>query len=237
VKTSKIATTAKTVAFAAAAGFMALGLATPAEAASGTMYGDPAAAAQWWRHQKYDDCVLMSSADVIGQMTGKEPSEQSIIKKAQSTPSAIHPGSIYIKPADAKDPNSGQGTMFADVPTLLKLYNVDAVVSNKDHAGKTGVPAGIEGVEQLLGGGHAVIVSVNAEMIWGKPIDTKDENGNPVSDHAVVVTGVDTANNVVHLNDSGNPKGRDEQIPLGLFVKAWDTSNELVVVSTETIRH
>jgi Peptidase_C39 like family len=239
MQTSKLATIAKTATFAAAAGFMALGLATPAGSASGTMYGDPAAAAQWWRHQKYDDCVLMSSADVIGQMTGKEPSEQAIIKKAQSTPSAIHPGSIYIKPANSKDPNSGQGTMFADVPTLLKQYNVDAVVSNKKHAGKTGVPAGIEGVEQLLGSGHAVIVSVNAEMIWGKPIDpnSKDENGNPVSDHAVVVTGVDTANNVVHLNDSGHPKGRNEQVPLGLFVKAWDTSNELVVVSTETIRH
>ena len=56
------------------------------------MYGDPAAAAQWWRHQKYDDCVLMSSADVIGQVIGKEPSERAIIKKAQSTPSTSHSG-------------------------------------------------------------------------------------------------------------------------------------------------
>jgi hypothetical protein len=31
------------------------------------MYGDPAAAAKYWRYQKYDDCVLMSSADVVGQ--------------------------------------------------------------------------------------------------------------------------------------------------------------------------
>ncbi|WP_156690007.1 C39 family peptidase [Mycobacterium sp. Marseille-P9652] len=237
--TGTIARIAKTLTFAAAATCVALGLATQADAASGTMYGDPAAAAQWWRHQKYDDCVLMSSADIVGQVTGREPSEQSIIKKAQNTPSAIHPGSIYIKPADTKNPNSGQGTMFADVPTLLKLYNVDAVISDKDHAAKTGVPAGLEGIEQLLGSGHAVMVSVNGEMIWGQPIDpnSQDENGNPVSDHAVVVTGIDTANNVVHLNDSGDPKGRDEQIPLGLFVKAWDTSNELVVVTTDKVRY
>jgi hypothetical protein len=235
----KISTFAKTVTLAAVAGSLALGLAGTAEAASGTMYGDPTAAAQWWRHQKFDDCVIMSSADLIGQMTGKEPGEQAIIKKAQSTPSTIHPGSIYIKPANTKDPNSGQGTMFGDVPQLLSQYKVDAVISDKDHAAKTGVPAGIEGVEQLLSSGHAVMVSVNAEMIWGESIETKDAEGNAVSDHAVVVTGVDTANNVVHLNDSGNKDGKDgkdEQIPLALFVKAWDTSNELVVVTTGTIK-
>ena len=73
MKTIKIGTAAKTVTFAAAVGLVALGLSSPADAATGTMYGDPQAAAQWWRHQKYDDCVLMSSADVIGQVIGKEP--------------------------------------------------------------------------------------------------------------------------------------------------------------------
>ena len=77
-----------------------------------------------------------------------------------------------------------------------------------------------------------MIVSVNAELIWHQPVETKDENGNPRGDHAVVVTGVDTANNVVHLNDSGTPEGRDEQIPMALFVQAWDASNELMVVTT-----
>jgi Peptidase_C39 like family len=236
MKITKVSNFAKAVTLAAVAGSLALGLAGTAEAASGTTFGDPTAAAQWWRHQKFDDCVIMSSADIIGQMTGKEPSEEAIVKKAQSTPSAIHPGSIYIKPANTKDPNSGQGTMFADVPTLMAQYKVEAAISDKDHAAKTGVPAGIEGVEQLLGGGHAVMVSVNAEMIWGEPIETKDDSGNPVSDHAVVVTGVDTANNVVHLNDSGTKGGKDEQIPMALFMKAWDTSNELVVVTTGTIK-
>ena len=41
----------------------------------------------------------------------------------------------------------------------------------------------------------------------------------------------DTAKGVVHLNDSGTPDGRDEQIPLALFMKAWDSSNELMVVT------
>lgn len=104
--TSKIATAFKTATFALAAGAVALGLASPADAAAGTMYGDPAAAAKYWRQQTYDDCVLMSAADVIGQVTGREPSERAIIKVAQSTPSVVHPGSIYTKPADAEHPNS-----------------------------------------------------------------------------------------------------------------------------------
>src|SRR5882672_3415903 len=104
MKTIKIANVAKTAVFATVAAALALGLAGPADAAAGTMYGDPTAAAQWWRHQKFDDCVIMASADLIGQITGREPSEQAIIKKAQSTPSTLHPGSIYIKPANANDP-------------------------------------------------------------------------------------------------------------------------------------
>ncbi len=231
MKAVKNATIAKTATLAVVAGALALGLAGPANAAAGTVYGDPAAAAQWWRHQKYDDCVLMATADVIGQMTGKEPSEQAIIKKAQSTPSVVHPGTIYTKPADTKNPNSGMGTSFADVPTLLAQYKVDAVITNKTHAAKDGIVPGMEGLEQQLGAGHKVIVSVNAELIWHQPVETKDENGNPRGDHAVVVTGVDTANNVVHLNDSGTPEGRDEQIPMALFVQAWDASNELMVAT------
>jgi hypothetical protein len=232
MKTIKISTIAKAVTFAAVAGALALGLADPAEAASGTMYGDPAAAAQWWRHQQYDDCAIMASADVVGQETGREPSEPAIIKVAQNTPSAVHAGSIYIRPTDKKNPNSGMGTNPADIPTLLAHYGVKAVITDKHNAAHTGVPTGLEAVEQQLAAGHKVIVGLNAEMIWHQSVENKDENGNPVADHAVVVTGVDIANGVVHLNDSGTKKGRDEEIPLQLFLKAWDTGDDFMAVTT-----
>ncbi len=232
MKTTNIAAIAKAATLAVVAAAIALGLAGPAEAAAGTMYGDPAAAAPYWRYQKYDDCVLMSSADVIGQVTGKEPSERAIIKRAQSTPSVVHPGSIYTTPTNTKNPNSGMGTSFADVPTLLGLYKIGAMITNKEHAPKDGIPGGIEGIEQQLSAGHKVIVSVNGELIWHQPVETTDDNGNPRGDHAVVVTGVDTANNVVHLNDSGTPEGRDEQIPMALFLQAWGASKELMVFTT-----
>ena len=79
-------------------------------------------------------------------------------------------------------------------------------------------------------------MSLNAEMIWGEPIESKDDAGNPVSDHAVVVTGVDTRKGVVHLNDSGNEMGRDEQIPLDLFARAWATSHHFLLYTVATVK-
>jgi hypothetical protein len=223
----------KTIKIAAGAALaaIALAVATPANATSVTMYGDPVAAAQYWQPQQYDDCVLMASADVIGQLTGEAPSEEAIIEKAHSTRSVTHPGPIYTKPTGNEDPNSG-GTSMEDVPTLLNQYKVSAVLVDNDDASAKGIPSGMPGLQQALGAGRKVIVSLNGELIWHQPVEEKDKNGNPVSDHAVVVTGVDTANHVVHLNDSGTSEGRDEQIPLELFVRAWDTSNDLMVVTT-----
>lgn len=229
MKTIKISTIAKAVGVAAVAAGLSLGLADPAGAAAGTMYGDPAAAAQWWRHQHYGDCAIMAAADVVGQMTGKEPSEPAIIKVAQSTPSTAHAGSIYIQPVDAKH---DMGTNPADLPTLLARYGIKAVITDKNKAARTGVPTGIEALEHQLAAGHKVIAGVNAEMIWHQEVESKDENGDPVADHAVVVTGIDTANGIVHLNDSGIKTGRDEQVPLELFLRAWDTGDDLMVVTT-----
>ena len=175
---TKIATIAKAAMLAAVAGALALGLATEAQAASGTMYGNPAAAAKFWHHQQFDDCVLMSTADVVGEMTGNQPSEVAIIKLAESTPSKVHPGSIYMRPANKKDPNAGHGTSFMDVGQLLAHYGINAKWSDTTDDAPKGIPATMESLEQLLGGGHKVIVSLNAEMIWHLPIETKDERGN-----------------------------------------------------------
>ncbi len=50
----------------------------------------------------------------------------------------------------------------------------------------------------------------------------------------MVVTGVDTGTNVIHVNDSGTPNGRDEQIPMATFSQAWTTSDDLLIVTQET---
>ena len=212
-----------TAAVTVAASVVLLGLAGPTQATSGTMYGDPVAVAKYWRYQQYwDDCVLMSSADVIGEVTGQQPSEEAIIDMAQSTPSAFPPGPIYTRPANPNDPNSGEGTWFRDIPTLLARYNIGTVVRH----------GSIEEVEQQLGAGHRVFASVNGELIWHQRVEEKGKNGHPTHDHAVVVTGVDTAAGVVHVNDSGSEDGRDEQIPIYLFTRSWDTSDDQMTVTS-----
>ncbi|OBF48915.1 hypothetical protein A5787_09505 [Mycobacterium sp. 852002-50816_SCH5313054-b] len=231
MKATTIAAAAKAVTVAVLAGAVAFGVAAPASAASEVMYGDPVAAAEYWHEQRYDDCVLMASADVIGQLTGAAPSERAIIAKAHSTPSVVSAGPIYTKPADPVNPSSGGGASLADVPTLLAQYRVTAVVIDRDDTARSGIRPGIAGLKQALGGGHKVIVSLNGELIWHQPVEEKDKFGNPLSDHAVVVTGVDATHGIVHLNDSGTSEGRDEQIPLPLFVQSWETSNELMVVT------
>src|SRR6185437_6044536 len=184
---------------------------------------DPVAAAKYWRYQQYwDDCVLMTSADMVGEVTGSEPSEEDIIDMAVSTPSSQGPEPVYTRPANPQDPNSGEGAWFRDIPVLLGRYNVGAVINNGD----------IEGIEQALAAGHKVAASVNGEIIWGKPVEDRDRHGNPSHNHSVVVTGVDAGTQMVHLNDSGSRQGRDSQIPFDVFMQAWGASNDLMVVTT-----
>src|ERR1700729_4506670 len=64
------------------------------------MYGDPVAAAQYWRQQHTSDCGEMAVADVVGQITGDEPSEQRITALAESTPSGVRRGPIWNLTAD-----------------------------------------------------------------------------------------------------------------------------------------
>ena len=247
IATNRIASAARTAVVASligagAAGLVGLaGTANAAPAAplptgtSGSLYGDPGAAAPYWRKQNYDDCGLMAVADVVGQLKRNEPTEAAIIALAQQTPSKSHPGSVYIKPSNLSDPNSGQGVWAPDEALMLAQYGIHGkVTDNRLSATRGGIPTGMAALEQYLAGGHKVIAGVNAELIWRKPVETKTRDGKPAADHALVVTGVDTKTNTVHLNDSGTKKGRDEQVSIDLFQAAWAASGEEMVVTQET---
>jgi hypothetical protein len=197
---------------------------------AGTFYGDPDAAAPFWHYQDYDDdCVEMAVADVVGELSGDEPSEHAIVKLAQSMPSPSHHGPIYAKPAKRR---AGSGTSFDDEPALLAHYGIQAVSTDRGSAKRTGAGTGMTALEQALAAGRKVIVGLNAELIWREPVEDKTSDGQPESNHAVVVTGVDTAAGVVHLNDSGSEDGRNEQIPVALFVRSWDTSDDQMTVTS-----
>lgn len=192
-----------------------IGLAGVAHAdPNGQMYGDPQAAAPYWRYQHQEDCGLMAVADVVGQLTGKEPTQVGIELRGVFTKSEVHHGGIY----------QFDGTAPEDLVVLLEKYGIQSDLTT----GNT-----MEGLEQDLAGGHKVIAGLNAETIWNYP-PGKGQRTN--ADHAVVVTGVDTRTDVVHLNDSGTPNGRDEQIPMATFTQAWATGNNLLIVTRQTGR-
>lgn len=237
---TRIAILARTAGVAVLAGAAALVLGiAPAHAApgtpdppssEGTLYGDPDTAADFWRYQSYDDdCVEMSVADVVGEITGDQPSEHQIVKLAQTTPSAVHSGPIYAKPGKR---HHGEGTSFADEPVLLKHYGIQAVSTDKDSAAQTGITPSMKAIEQDLAHGQKVIVGVNAELIWGDPVEDKEPDGEPDANHAVVVTGVDTRKGIVHLNDPGTEDGQDEQVPIDLFVKSWNSSDNQMTITS-----
>ena len=150
----------------------------------------------------------MAIADVIGQITGYEPTEQEIIAQAKKT---TRPG--LNKPIYPIQSNGG--TDRGGMPVLLAHYGIQS-------AWITTTPSsGTEALEQALAAGHKVIVDVNAGTIHRNGKDP-----GPDADHSVVVIGIDTKHGVVHLNDSGRDDGhnagRDEQVSITVFEQAWN---------------
>jgi hypothetical protein len=211
--------------FGATAAATVLGFAGTASAAPATstpnilppgMYGNPTAAAPYWAQQHTgDDCGLMAVADVVGQITHHEPTEQQIISVAENTPSARNKGSMVYQP--------GAGTWTEDQPVLLAHYGIHAAASGNSN---------LQSLELALVEGKKVIALVNDNTIWS-PIRYSDGSGNrTTANHSVVVTGIDTKAGVVHLNDSGIDKGKNEQISIAIFQAAWATGHNWATVTS-----
>jgi hypothetical protein len=197
------------------AGVAALLVATTiglAGVAHAEMYGNPQAAAPYWRYQHQQDCGLMAVADVVGQVTGREPTQLGMELRGIFTKSETHRGDVY----------HFDGTSLDDLVVLLERQGIQSDLTTGNS---------MKALEQDLAGGHKVIAALNAETIWNYPAGEGDRTR---PDHAVVVTGVDTGPDIVHLNDSGTPDGRNEQIPMATFAQAWATSDNLLIVTRET---
>lgn len=170
------------------------------------MYGDPDAAAPFWRQQHASDCAEMAVADVVGEITGRQPTERQITAVAEKDLGATGSGPIWKPPGD---------TDIRDLPMLLWHYWIRA----------DNIATNTMALEQFLADKRKVIALVNAETIWNRP------GNHDAANHFVVVTGIDTKAGVVHLNDSGIKAGRDEQIPLAIFERAWAPNDNSAIVT------
>lgn len=92
----------------------------------------------------------MAVADVVGQLTGREPSQIGIELRGIFTKSVSHRGDVYFF----------DGTSPEDMVLLLEKYGIQSTLTT----GNT-----MQTLEQDLAGGHKVIAAVNAETIWNYP--------------------------------------------------------------------
>ncbi|WP_235435755.1 C39 family peptidase [Mycobacterium sp. EPa45] len=192
-------------------------LADPSAGSQGGVYGDPAAAAPYWQAQSLEDnCGAMSAADVVGQLTASRPTEAQILAVAERTPSEMNPGDMIYKP-------NNNGISIGDLPVLLKHYGIKSVNSDTSGPDATGLNA----LEQYLAAGRKVIAFVNYAIVE----DSSDQR--TAADHFVVVTGIDTNKNVVHLNDPAADEA-NTTLSISAFMKAWDTSNDSIIVTARS---
>ncbi|OBK49896.1 C39 family peptidase [Mycobacterium sp. 1081908.1] len=185
------------------------------------VYGDPAAAAKYWVQQSLEDtCGLASVADVVGEVTGNTPTEKQIIKLAQSTPSVIRDGPIYLPTGDPGHETDAGGIDMADTVVLLEHYGIKSRMIYDTQPDQTGLSA----LEQYLGSGRKVIAWVNGGTI----LNSDDQRTSP--DHLLVVTGVDTNNDTVHLNDPYADHA-DTKVSIKRFMTAWKVGQKSIVVT------
>ena len=89
----------------------------------------------------------------------------------------------------------------------------------------------IEDMKECLDNGGKVIVAVDSGEYWFGEEDNMFLP-NDGADHAVEVIGIDESDPnhpMVILNDSGQPNGCGEMIPLDVFENAWDDSNNFMI--------
>jgi hypothetical protein len=190
--------------------------------ATGSTYGNPDAAAKYWMQQSLEDnCGLASVADVVGEITGNAPTEKQIIKLAQNTPSSIRNGPIYAPTGDPAHEGANGGIDMADTVVLLDHYGIKSHMTYDAHPEEVGLPA----LERYLGANRKIIAWVNSGTILG----SNDQRTAP--DHFLVVTGIDTNDEIVHLNDP-YADNANTKVSIGKFMTAWKIGQESIVVTT-----
>jgi hypothetical protein len=215
-------TASATITSAAVAKSPSTPLPTSSPTTTAGIYGYPVVAAKYWHAQsREDNCGLMSVADVVGEITGQQPSEEQMIALAENTPSGTNPGPIYAPPSDPNHSTSNGGIEMADVVLLLEHYGIKSVMTYAaTHPDQTGMPA----LQQYLTDNRKIIAWVNSAVIW----NTSDQRTK--ADHFLVVTGIDTNKEIVHLNDPGADHP-DEQVSVTSFTNAWQTGEDSIVVT------
>jgi hypothetical protein len=189
-------------------------------------YGDPGQYHNYWFYQGNNEtCAPASVTQVIEAQTGINLHGEALVQHEL---------------AELHMP-SGNLTM-EQAQTLLNHFSIPSHL--QDYPNNPN--AALSQLEQYLHDGRNVVLSVNASPIWyGSETADNDHaaEGLPSdewADHAVVVTAINTQTGMVTLSDTGNPggdpylsghDGNEEQVPISVFLDAWQGSNYEMLVT------
>lgn len=152
-------------------------------------------------------CVPASAAMAVTILTGEETSE------AEAVSAAVDLGLLD------GEPGNWEGMTAGEAATLLEDMGVDAHLETGD----------IDDLRTHLDEGDVVILSVDAEELWG------EGEGDMTADHAVVLVAIDDERGVAVVDDPGVLGGQGMEIPLEDLEGAWvDSGNEMVVAEPES---
>jgi hypothetical protein len=147
-------------------------------------------------------CVPASAAMAVTLLTGEETSE------GEAVSVAVEMGLLDGEPGDWEGMSTGEAV------TLLEEMGVDARLETGD----------LDDLRAHLDEGDAVILSVDADELWG------EGEGDTTADHAVVIVAIDDERGVAIVDDPGVPGGHGVEVPLEDLEDAWeDSGNEMVI--------
>lgn len=197
----------------------------PPTSTNPVIYGNREKKVQYWAEQSGNTCALMSAAMLIGQLTGKMPSEKDMVAEAESTYSVTKQGGKIYLAAE----NNFVSTR--DVLVLLEKHGINAVFTlyTRDQGDRA-----LTNLEAALGQNKSVAVAIHSSTVWKFGPGETAPAAFIRSDHMVTVLAIDPTDNRVWINDTGltkDKKGQDLALPLGVFMKAWQASEFTTVTA------
>lgn len=192
-----------------------LGNFNPAAADMERVSGNPQDAMEEWEYQgDTGRCALYAQKFVIEELTDTEIDMEGLARLAEENGWFSEDG----------------GTPLLNMDKVLDYYGIENDMSFHNE---------ITDIEECLESGGKIIVAVDADEIWYGEQDDLFTPGDGAN-HAVEVIGIDRTNpddTMVILNDSGNPNGCGELVPLETFLDAWEDGNCQMITCMNVCAH
>lgn len=164
--------------------------------------------------QSYDDtCTIRCQEFILEQFTGQEWDEAALVQQAEENG--------WYTP--------GEGTTFEHTSSLLEAHGIPTTHYEN---------ANVYHLANELAQGHKVILSVDADELWGQENPVLEEIAGIADrdvNHDVVVSGIDASdpnNPQVIVSDPGTGESA-ATYPLTQFLAAWQDSNFFMAATQE----